>query len=127
MEFAKKIESFPAKLGITTGLFYFIQYLIHAASYLYASQCIRGTSSCPISTTGGHYSIGDTHIVFAQLFLCTYSYIQLAVNLEAISSAIDSSKFIYQFINNTKSMNEGKLNGLAKDDLDMRIRQVGAI
>ncbi len=39
---------------------------------------------------------------------CAYSYLQLAVNIEAIQNAVKSSKVIYQFIQETDSLNEAK-------------------
>ena len=95
---------------------------------MFGTQCIRGTSACPVSVTGSHYTIGQVHNVIAQLFLCVYSYIQLAGNLEAISNAIESSKVIYQFIEETKKINEGREKEvLTEEKLNARVRSVGAI
>jgi hypothetical protein len=80
------------KVGITTGLFYFIQYLMYGIGYMYAIQCVRGTSACPVSVTGSHYTMGDFLTVFFELFLCSYNFLQLATNFEYIKSGIESSK-----------------------------------
>lgn len=57
-EYSDKVKSEPLKLGIATGLFYFVQYLMYGIGYIYALQCVSGTSACPISVTGSHYSTG---------------------------------------------------------------------
>lgn len=63
-EYLEKIKSHPNKLGISIGLFYFIQYFIMALGFYFGIQCARGTSLCPVSITGAHYTVGDMHIVF---------------------------------------------------------------
>jgi hypothetical protein len=51
-------------MGITTGLFYFIQYLMYGIGYMFAIQCVRGTSACPVNVTGSHYTMGELLTVF---------------------------------------------------------------
>ena len=69
--------------------------------FFFGVQCVKGTSICPISVTGSHYSIGDLHIVFFQIFFCSFNLLQLGANYEAISDAIKSSKEITQFISDS--------------------------
>jgi hypothetical protein len=57
-EYSDKVKNEPLKLGIATGLFYFVQYLMYGIGYIYALQCVIGTSACPISVTGSHYTSG---------------------------------------------------------------------
>lgn len=97
-EYQESIKSYPFKLGISTGLFYFIQYFIFGVGFMFGIQCVRGTSACPVDTTGSHYSIGDMHIAFFQTYICTYYFLQLASNFDAIKDAIQSSKEIFEFI-----------------------------
>lgn len=59
---------------------------------MFGIQCVMGTSACPVSTTGSTYSVGDMHIVFFQVYVCTYYFLQLASNFDAIKDAINSSK-----------------------------------
>lgn len=62
------------------------------------------------------------------MFLCAYSYLQLAVNLEAIQNAITSSKFIYKFIKETDRLNEAKFQKTIEDEeLDKKIKSIGEI
>jgi hypothetical protein len=63
-EYKSKLSGWAFKMGLTTGLFYFIQYLMYGVGYIYAIQCVRGTSACPVSFTGSHYTLGDLFIVF---------------------------------------------------------------
>ena len=86
------------KIGLTTGLFYFIQYLMYGIGFMYAIQCVRGTSACPVSVTGSHYTMGDALTVFFELFLCSYNFLQLAANFESIKGGIECSKEIYRFV-----------------------------
>jgi hypothetical protein len=85
-------------MGLSTGLFYFIQYFMFGVGFMFGIQCVRGTSACPTSATGSHYSIGDMHIVFFQVYACSYYFLQIAANYDAIKDAIKSSKGIFQFI-----------------------------
>jgi hypothetical protein len=65
---------------------------------MYGIQCVRGTSACPTSVTGSRYSIGDMHIVFFEAYACSYYFLQIAANYDAIKDAIRSSKDIFNFI-----------------------------
>jgi hypothetical protein len=85
-------------LGISTALFYFIQYFTFGAGFMIGIQCIKGSSVCPVDVTGSHYSLGDVQIVFFETFICVYFFLQLASNYEAIKDAIIGSKEIFQFI-----------------------------
>ncbi len=57
-DYCDKLKGEPCKLGVATGLFYFVQYLMYGIGYIYALQCVSGTSACPLSITGSHYSNG---------------------------------------------------------------------
>lgn len=63
-EYIEKTKSHPKKLGVSTGLFYFIQYFIMGLGFYFGIQCARGTYLCPVSMTGSHYTVGEMHIVF---------------------------------------------------------------
>jgi hypothetical protein len=65
---------------------------------MFGIQCIRGTSACPVDTTGSRYSIGDMHVTFFETYICSYYFLQLAANYDAIKDAIASSKGIFKFI-----------------------------
>lgn len=85
-------------MGLTTGLFYFLQYLMYGVGYMFAVQCVRGTSACPVSVTGSHYTMGDLLTVFFEIFICSYNFLQLATNFESIKGAIECSKEIFKFV-----------------------------
>lgn len=89
-------------MGLSTGLFYFIQYILIGAGYMIGIQCVRGTSICPVSVTGGHYTIGDLHGVFHMVWVSAYFFLQLAGNYDAITDAINSSKSILKFMKETE-------------------------
>lgn len=63
-EYLEKTKSHPRNMGISIGLFYFIQYFIMALGFYFGIQCSFGTYLCPVSVTGSHYTVGDMHIVF---------------------------------------------------------------
>lgn len=56
--YKEKVSVYPLKLSIATGLFYFIQYFMFGIGFLFGVQCVKGTSACPVSVTGSHYSVG---------------------------------------------------------------------
>lgn len=97
-EYADSIKSYPVKLGLSAALFYFVQYLIFGIGYLIGIQCVEGTSFCPVSATGSRYSIGDMQIGFSEIFVCAYYFLQLASCFSAIKNAIQGSKEVFQFI-----------------------------
>ena len=97
-EYVEKTRSHPMKVGVSTGLFYFIQYFIMGLGFYFGIHCARGTGLCPVSVTGSHYTVGEMHIVFFETFLCTYYFLQLVANYDAIRDAIKSSKLVYRFI-----------------------------
>jgi hypothetical protein len=65
---------------------------------MFGIQCIRGTSACPVDTTGSRYTIGDMQTTFYEAYICSYYFLQLAANFDAIREAIKSSKGIFKFI-----------------------------
>jgi ABC-type multidrug transport system fused ATPase/permease subunit len=71
-------------------------------------QCIRGTSFCPVSVTGSRYQISEYLEVFFQIFFCTFNFLQLGSNYNAIKSAIVSSREIYNFIEKNEIIKERK-------------------
>ena len=99
--YKEKVSVYPLKLSIATGLFYFIQYFMFGIGFLFGVQCVKGTSACPVSVTGSNYSIGELHIVFFQIFICSFNLLQLGANYEAIRDAIKSSKEIYRFFSDS--------------------------
>jgi ABC-type multidrug transport system fused ATPase/permease subunit len=102
-EFEKKMSPYPLKLGISTALFYFIQYFLIGVGFMYGIQCVKGTSACPVSITGSRYTVGDIHIVFFEIFICAYFFLQLASNFDAIRDAIHCSKEIFTFMRDTEA------------------------
>jgi ATP-binding cassette subfamily B (MDR/TAP) protein 1 len=87
-ELAEKNKHFAKIGGISTGLFFFIQYCLFGVGFLYGTHCLTGTSSCPISITGSHYTPGEIVVCFFEIFICTFSVMQLASNFEAIKNGI---------------------------------------
>lgn len=92
------MSKYPFKIALSTGLFYFVQFFMSGAGFLFGIQCIRGSSACPISVTGSHYTLGETHVVFFETFLCSFYILQLAANYDDIRNAILASKDIFKFM-----------------------------
>jgi ABC-type bacteriocin/lantibiotic exporter with double-glycine peptidase domain len=53
----KELKQFNWKLGLSTGLFYLIQYLFFGVGSIMGIQCLRGTSFCPVDVTSSRYTI----------------------------------------------------------------------
>jgi ABC-type multidrug transport system fused ATPase/permease subunit len=102
-EYEKKMSPYPLKSAISIALFYFIQYLLLGIGFMYGIQCVKGTSACPVSITGSRYTIGELHIVFFEIFMCAYFFLQLASNFDAIRDAINCSKEIFAFMRDTEA------------------------
>jgi ABC-type multidrug transport system fused ATPase/permease subunit len=53
----EELKQLNWKLGVSTGLFYLIQYLFFGVGSIMGIQCVYSTSMCPISITGSRYEI----------------------------------------------------------------------
>lgn len=96
------MSNFNNQLSLATSLFYFIINAIIGIGFLIGFQCVRGTGFCSVEITGSRYSLADFLTVFFQILFCTLNFLQLGSNYSAITSAIDSSKVLYKFIDEPK-------------------------